>query len=174
MVSVTKAGLLGITFTSPSEILRKLNKIVKKVNFGRVRMSLTITKITSKNLVASSAAMPPLYLFRSDTGKVEEMLVPNLPLGGLEGENYESFDAPFNKGDVLVMLSDGLAELPNKDGELLEYEKINRCILKNAKKRAAFATLSNIAIMLIRKVKPLLVDHHKPSYDWSDYRRGQI
>ncbi len=136
MVSVTKAGLLGITFTSPSEILRKLNKIVKKVNFRRVRMSLTITKITSKNLIVSSAAMPPLYLFRSDTGKVEEMLVPNLPLGGLESEDYESFDAAFNKGDVLVMLSDGLAELPNKEGELLEYEKINRCILKNAKKTA--------------------------------------
>ncbi len=136
MVSVTKAGLLGITFTSPSEILRKLNKIVKEVNFGRVRMSLTITKITSEKLTVSSAAMPPLYLFRSDTGKVEEMLVPNLPLGGLESENYESFDAAFNKGDVLVMVSDGLAELPNKKGELLEYERINFCILENAKKRA--------------------------------------
>ena len=136
MVSVTKAGLLGIPFTNPSEILKKLNKIVKQVNFGRVRMSLTITKITSEKLTISSAAMPPLYLFRSDTGKVEEMLVPNLPLGGLESENYESFDVAFNDEDVLVMISDGLAELPNKYGELLEYERIGRCILENAKNRA--------------------------------------
>ena len=136
MVSVTKAGLLGVPFTNPSEILRKLNKIVKQVNFGRVRMSLTITKITSEKLTVSSAAMPPLYLFRSDTGKVEEMLVPNLPLGGLQSENYESFDAAFNVDDVLVMISDGLAELPNKNGKLLEYERISKCILRNARKRA--------------------------------------
>ena len=136
MVSVTKAGLLGIPLTNPSEILRKLNKIVKQVNFGRVRMSLTITKITSEKLTISSAAMPPLYLFRSATGKVEEMLVPNLPLGGLESENYESFDVAFNVDDVLVMISDGLAELPNKNGELLEYGRISSCILENAEKRS--------------------------------------
>ena len=99
-------------------------------------MSLTITKITSEKLTVSSAAMPPLYLFRSDTGKVQEMLVPNLPLGGLQSENYESFDVAFNVDDVLVMISDGLAELPNKNGELLEYERISKCILKNARKRA--------------------------------------
>ena len=99
-------------------------------------MSLTITKITSEKLTVSSAAMPPLYLFRSDTGKVQEMLVPNLPLGGLQSENYESFDVAFNVDDVLVMISDGLAELPNKNGELLEYERIGKCILKNARKRA--------------------------------------
>ncbi len=136
MVSVTKAGLLGIPLTNPSEILRKLNKIVKQVNFGRVRMSLTITKITSEKLTISSAAMPPLYLFRSATGKVEEMLVPNLPLGGLESKNYESFDVAFNVDDVLVMISDGLAELPNKNGELLEYGRISSRILENAEKRS--------------------------------------
>jgi serine phosphatase RsbU (regulator of sigma subunit) len=99
-------------------------------------MSLTITKITSEKLTISSAAMPPLYLFRSATGKVEEMLVPNLPLGGLESENYESFDVAFNVDDVLVMISDGLAELPNKNGELLEYGRISSCILENAEKRS--------------------------------------
>ena len=62
--------------------------------------------------------------------------MPNLPLGGLQSENYESFDAAFNVDDVLVMISDGLAELPNKNGELLEYERISKCILGNARKRA--------------------------------------
>ena len=37
MVSVTKAGLNGIELESPSNMLSKLNQIVKKVNFGRIR-----------------------------------------------------------------------------------------------------------------------------------------
>ena len=59
MVSVTKAGLNGITMGTPSKILQQLNRIVKRVNFGRLRMSLSVAKLNKDSVELSSAAMPP-------------------------------------------------------------------------------------------------------------------
>ena len=136
MVSVTKAGLHGIPMADPSKILGKLNQIVKRVNFGRLRMSLSVAKFNKGVFELSSAAMPPTYFFSSKLKKVEEILVPNLPLGGIETEKFDATKKNFAPGDVLVMVSDGLPELPNMDNKMLDYKKVLNCIERNAEKNA--------------------------------------
>ena len=42
----------------------------------------------------------------------------------------------FSKGDVLVLLSDGLPEAENAAGELYDYERVANLINKNATKSA--------------------------------------
>ena len=81
MVSVTKAGLNGIPMGEPSTILQQLNRIVKRVNFGRLRMSLSVAQFNENKFKISSAAMPPTYYFSARENDIEEILVPNLPLG---------------------------------------------------------------------------------------------
>ena len=117
---------------TPSIILEQLNRIVKRVNFGRLRMSLSVAKFRDNTVELSSAAMPPTYFYSSKTKEVEEVLVPNLPLGGLEGEKFDGVKKEFNQDDVMIMISDGLPELPNPSNDLLDYEKVNDCIKKNA------------------------------------------
>ena len=136
MVSVTKAGLNGIPMGDPSTILGQLNKIVKRVNFGRLRMSLSVAKFNKNSVELSSAAMPPTYHFSSKTKKMEEILVPNLPLGGIETEKFDGIKKEFDPGDVMVMISDGLPELPSPTDEILDYEKVYSCIKDNAEKSA--------------------------------------
>ena len=136
MVSVTKAGLNGVPMGTPSVILEQLNRIVKRVNFGRLRMSLSVARFNKNAVELSSAAMPPTYFFSSKSKKVEEVLVPNLPLGGLEGEKFDGVKKDFKADDVMVMISDGLPELPNPTNDLLDYEKIENCIKENAEKSA--------------------------------------
>ena len=136
MVSVTKAGLNGIPMGDPSTILGQLNKIVKRVNFGRLRMSLSVAKFNKNSVELSSAAMPPTYHFSSKTKKMEEILVPNLPLGGIETEKFDGVKKEFDQGDVMVMISDGLPELPSPNDEMLDYEKVYSCIKDNAEKSA--------------------------------------
>jgi len=152
MVSVTKAGLNGIKMSNPGSILNHLNSIVKRVNFGRLRMSLSVAKINNGSVELSSAAMPPTYYYNANQNKVEEILVPNLPLGGIEGEKFDGVKKDFKKGDVMVMISDGLPELPNKDNVLLDYPKVFDCIKNNCNKDA-------------EKIKDALVDM---SDNWSD------
>lgn len=134
MVSVTKAGLNGIPMGEPSLILEQLNRIVKRVNFGRLRMSLSVAKFNADNFEITSAAMPPTYYYKAASGQVEEILVPNLPLGGLESEKYAGVTKKFDPNDVMVMISDGLPELPNNDNILLDYDEIEKCIGVNAHK----------------------------------------
>jgi len=136
MVSVTKAGLHGIPMAEPSKILGQLNQIVKKVNFGRLRMSLSVAKFNSNNVELSSAAMPPTYIFSTKNNTLEEILVPNLPLGGIETEKFDGIKKEFKSGDLLIMISDGLPELPNPSKEMLDYKKVFNCIKNNAKKSA--------------------------------------
>ena len=136
MVSVTKAGLNGINMDNPSKILNNLNSIVKRVNFGRLRMSLSVAKINNGSIELSSAAMPPTYYYNAKKNNVEEILVPNLPLGGIEGEKFDGVKKDFKKGDVVVMISDGLPELPNKEDVLLDYPKVLECIKNNCNESA--------------------------------------
>ena len=137
MVSITKAGLLGIDSSDPNFILKTLNKIIKKVDIGRLRMSLNLVHFQNGSMKMSSAAMPPMYHFEKKKNKVDEITISNLPLGGLMTENFTVMDKKFSKDDVLVMISDGLPEAPNKDGELLDYAAVKDCIEKHSTKTAS-------------------------------------
>ena len=156
MVSVTKAGLNGVELNSPSTMLSKLNTIVKKVNFGRIRMSLSVVKLEENSIEISSAAMPPYFLYSAKNNKLNEVLIPNLPLGGLSLTQYESKKHDFEVGDILVMMSDGLPELPNESNELLDYEAIYDEIFDNIDKSAK--QISNALLGLGKKWRTHLDD----------------
>jgi len=128
MVSITKAGLNGIEAIAPNVILQKLNKVVKKVDLGTLRMSLNIVEISDKELNMSSAAMPPIYLYKASSNTVEELMQSGLPLGGLKDETFDQLTRSFESGDVLIQLSDGLPEAPNAKGELYDYDRLKSLI----------------------------------------------
>ena len=137
MVSITKAGLAGIESTSPDDILNRLNKVVRRVDTGRLRMSLSVCIFKNEKLYISAAAMPPAYLYSAETQSVEEIEIRNLPLGGMDNEQFELVEKSFNKGDLLVLLSDGLPEAPDLEGNLLDYQPVMDCIEKVAHLGAA-------------------------------------
>jgi serine phosphatase RsbU (regulator of sigma subunit) len=128
MVSVTKAGLNGISPVKPNKILQRLNGVVKRIDLGTLRMSLNIAEITSDEVFLSSAAMPPIYLYKAATKQVEEFMNNGLPLGGLRDMDFVLENRKFEAGDVLVQLSDGLPEAPNLAGEMYDYERLSSLI----------------------------------------------
>ena len=134
MVSITKAGLNGIPSLPPNEILNRLNKVVKKVDLGIIRMSLNIVHFKNGTATMANAAMPPIYHYSAKKKKMNEIEIVNLPLGGLSGEEYELVEINFEKDDLLVQLSDGLPEAPNPVGDLVDYERLYDCIEQNAMK----------------------------------------
>ena len=136
MVSIIKSGLNGLPALSTNKVLYELNNIVKKIDLGTLKMSLNICEIKKDSIMLSSAAMPPIYLYNSKSKKTEEILIRGLPLGGLKNETFDIQKRKFNKGDVLVLLSDGLPEAENDAGELYDYERVIDLISKNASKSA--------------------------------------
>ncbi len=137
MVSITKAGLKGIEKRSPHEMLTDLNNIVKSVEIGRIRMSLNLLEFKNGHVNISSAAMPPVYHYSKKTNSVNEIELVGTPLGSFYDEEFDKYQIDFEDGDALVLMSDGLPEAPNHNGEMLDYPAVKRCIKENGSKSAS-------------------------------------
>jgi sigma-B regulation protein RsbU (phosphoserine phosphatase) len=157
MVSITKAGLKGIGKDSPNNILQKLNKVVKEVDLSTLRMSLNIVEISDKELNMSSAAMPPIYLYKASSSTVEELMQSGLPLGGLKDETFDQLTRSFESGDVLIQLSDGLPEAPNAKGDLYDYDQ-----LKSLIQASGHLSAQKIIDVLIESVDQWLEGNRNP------------
>ena len=96
---------------------------VRRMELGRVMMALCLARLKGHALEISSAAMPPLLIYRAATARVEEVLLEGMPLGGLTGLAYPRRTTQLEAGDAVLMMSDGFAELPSEGGELLGYPR---------------------------------------------------
>jgi serine phosphatase RsbU (regulator of sigma subunit) len=157
MVSVTKAGLNGISPVKPNKILQRLNGVVKRIDLGTLRMSLNIVEITQDELYLSSAAMPPIYLYKAASNTIEEFMNNGLPLGGLRDEEFALEARNFESGDVLIQLSDGLPEAPNSKGEMYDYDRLRALI-----QTSSHLTANEIINVLMQSVDQWLEGKHNP------------
>ena len=157
MVSITKAGLNGISPVKPNKILQRLNGVVKRIDLGTLRMSLNIAEITQDEVYLSSAAMPPMYLYKAATNTIEEFMNNGLPLGGLRDEEFALEARNFESGDVLIQLSDGLPEAPNSKGEMYDYERLRALI-----QTSCHLTSKEIVNTLIQSVDQWLEGKRNP------------
>ena len=136
MVSITKAGLYGIPSIPPNEIAKRLNTVIKAIDLGWNRMAFNMARFWDDRVEFTSAAMPPAYHYHGETGEVDEILLGGLPLGSIKDETFALEEFPFEKGDSLVFLSDGLPEATNKIDEMLGYEAVLDCVRLNGNKNA--------------------------------------
>ena len=136
LVSITKAGIIGLPQLSPKDMLHELNRVVKKVDLGILRMSLNIALIKEDQLTLSSAGMPPYYIYRAATRTTEEIQISGVPLGSFTNAYFDQVETSFHSGDILVIISDGLPEAPNLTGDLFDYQKLQDLITTYGKKSA--------------------------------------
>ena len=106
------------------EFFRQSSETIKDLRFGRMMMSFTLLKIKGSQMLFSSAGMPPAYIFRSSTLKVEELNLGGMPLGGVQEFKYQVNKDMLNTGDTLLLMSDGLPELKNPDGGIFDYPRV--------------------------------------------------
>jgi len=124
---VTTAKSLFRSYGSNPDILfsfQEFSRCIREMNFGRIAMCLTMLKISDHTLQIATAGMPPSYIYRSKTKDVEEYQFEAMPLGAMDKFPYEIKDSKLNPGDTLLLLSDGLPELENKNGEMFGYNRI--------------------------------------------------
>jgi ligand-binding sensor domain-containing protein len=157
LVSITKAGIIGLPKLEPNNMLSALNRVVKKVDLGILRMSLNIAYINGSELTLSSAGMPPYFIYRASSGDTEEIMIAGIPLGSFNNANYDQVKTSFNKGDILVIISDGLPEAPNATGDLFDYPKVQSIINNNS-------TLSaqEMIAHLMKEADAWLAGQHNP------------
>ena len=157
LVSITKAGIIGLPKLPPGEMLRQLNRVVKKVDLGILRMSLNIAYLNRDQLTLSSAGMPPYFIYRRESSSTEEVMISGVPLGSFNNVEYDEVTTSFGSGDILVTISDGLPEAPNLSGQLFDYTRVEELITANASYSA-----QDIIDILIREADQWLSGKHNP------------
>jgi serine phosphatase RsbU (regulator of sigma subunit) len=87
-------------------------------------MAFTMMKIKDMKMLFSTAGMPPAYIYRSSKLKVDELCLEGLPLGAMKEFNYQVINETLTQGDVILLMSDGLPELKNANGEQFNYPRV--------------------------------------------------
>ena len=138
VVSITKTAMNALVEEDPVSTLDSLNKTLLKMKIGLNRMCLNIANIQKDTIQFSSAGMPPAYFYSAENEEIEEILVGALPLGSFPAAVHMLQEIPFkNKGDILIMMSDGLPEAENINNEMVGYERTLEAIKSMASKSAA-------------------------------------
>jgi serine phosphatase RsbU (regulator of sigma subunit) len=107
----------------PRELLDEAARAVRRMELGRMAMGLAVARLRGGALTLSSAGMPPVLIYRGAQGRAEEVSLQGMPLGGFAFD-YEERHLDLAPGDALLMMSDGLPELPNAEGDPLGYPKV--------------------------------------------------
>lgn len=124
---VTAAKTLFNSYSSNPDILftfREMTRCIKQLQLHTISMCMTMMKIVNNKLMISSAGMPPMFLFKRESRIIEEHLLKGMPLGTMSNFPYEIKELELSKGDTILLMSDGLPELVNEDGDLYGYKRI--------------------------------------------------
>ena len=105
-------------------IFHKFTESIKKLNFDQLYMGLKVAKFKNGTLNISAAGMPPAYVYRAASGKVEEIRMRGMPLGSFSDFPYEQRSITISSGDTILLMSDGFPESFNEKKEILDYPRV--------------------------------------------------
>jgi serine phosphatase RsbU (regulator of sigma subunit) len=125
MVSIMKSFFISNKANIElKQFFENSNNSIKDMQLGRLMMGLIGIQITTEKLIATNAGMPSLLYFRNKSQKAGEFVSNNLPLGGMKGTSYLLKTVRYEKGDTILLMSDGFAELKNSHNEQYGYVRI--------------------------------------------------
>ena len=115
-----------------AEAVDQLNRFMCERSSGRFATMFICTLNEKGHGEFISAGHNPAYVFRPVTGGVDELASNNIIVGAFDTAQYEATTLKLDKGDVLVVYSDGLTEAEKPDGEMLGEEAVKQVILAEA------------------------------------------
>jgi hypothetical protein len=124
MVSIMKSLFMSDrTNMDLKPFFENASNALKDMQLGRLMMALTCIQIKSDRILTTNAGMPPLIIFRKNSQTIEEVVINNMPLGAMKGISYDIKELKIERGDTLLLMSDGFAELKNDNNEILGYKR---------------------------------------------------
>jgi serine phosphatase RsbU (regulator of sigma subunit) len=128
LLSSMVLGALNMEFrsrTDPQEVLKRVNQLLcgKSLPFQFVTLFLFLLSPDGGGQFVS-AGHNAAYLFRSATGKIEELLPDAHFLGMFDFACYECRTLHLVQGDILVVYSDGLTDAENPTGEMFGEKRL--------------------------------------------------
>jgi len=109
---------------SPGELLGRMNRAFHSMNLQTLFMVFAVARIENGRMTVASAGLPPILVRQAATGYVRAIPAHGIPLGIYPMSTYDEAVIELHKGDTVLLMSDGLADVFNSQGEELGYERI--------------------------------------------------
>jgi len=121
------------------------NNALKNSKLDRMMMAFGMINIKRDELMICNAGIPPIFIYRKEKAFIEEVKVNGLPFGALKNSNYEVYNGQLKTGDVILIFSDGMPEIQNRNEEMYGYERLRKIFKKIAEKasKEIISELSN-------------------------------
>jgi len=151
--------IIGSRRDSPKVLIKALNDILMERRVDSQYATLLVAfwyPETRRMTIANAGASPPLIWRR---GEVHKPRVEGVPIGLLEGRDYEQIELTLEPGDVLLLHSDGVEDQTNAAGEEFTRGRIVRLLKKHASEPPrAIADAVIAALDAYRKNTPISDD----------------
>ncbi len=113
---------------SPGKLLGRANDLLcKDMPMNMFVTCLLVVFDPQTGLIRYANAGHPLPVWRT-LQAVVELRATGFPLGIFPRVNYEEKETTLNRGDTLLMYSDGLIEAHNPQGEMFDSARLVRCL----------------------------------------------
>lgn len=103
--------------------LGRIGEGLSSMHRRQASMAMLLARFEGRHVQLASAGMPPVLVWRRESGAVEEVMLPSVPLATLAHVRFNETEIDLREGDSVLLMTDGLAEVANPDGDLLGYER---------------------------------------------------
>lgn len=133
MVSIIKSLFLthALDMDIPS-FFNRCSQTIKSMHLNNLYMAMMLVKIHDYNLITSSAGIPPIMIYRCKDKSIEEIITKGMPLGAFETFDYQTVTSQLFQGDIILLMTDGLAELFNENKEEFGFQRISQVFSEHA------------------------------------------
>lgn len=117
----------------PPEALNKINQLLCEKSLPGQFVTLFLFLMNPNgDGEFISAGQNPAYLFRSSTGKIDELVSDSYMLGMFDFATYSSRPLHLDPGDILVIYSDGLTDAEDQRSEMFGDDRLLEIIRQEA------------------------------------------
>ena len=130
--SIIKAQ--AIANPSPANVIPLANRLITEdaQNHGLyVTVFYGVYNLKTQILQYINAGHTPALLFHPSTSSCASLFNPTLPLGLFAHTTFESVEIRLEKGDVLVLYTDGVNEARNSEGKWFGVERLVNLVLEH-------------------------------------------
>ncbi len=141
VLNVLRAQALRDTdFHAPSEVLAALNEAfqMKRYNNMYVTIWYGVFNCSTRRLTYATGGHPPALLVTDPAGtlRVERLRTRGLLIGGVRGVTYPSASVIIPEGSVLYLFSDGVYEVRQEDGTMMDLDDFEGLLVEQAARGA--------------------------------------
>ncbi len=125
-------SMLKIAFASqaenlmnPVKMMTEINRILRgKIEDSFVTACYVLFDLVNHKIEYTNAGHPPPLLFKKSNKEIKKLTEGGIIIGPFESPEYSSESLDIEKGDRLVLFTDGFIETKNRAGELFEDERL--------------------------------------------------